>query len=64
MATLIKVKEATKSRLKKFATKRFGDDVGNDATYDTIISVLLKESETKPFDLNKITKLIERGVNK
>jgi len=61
MATLIKVKEHTKARLKKFAVKRFGDDAANDITYDTIVSVLLKEAESKPFDFHKIAKLIERG---
>ncbi len=64
MATLIKVKEHTKTRLKKFAVKRFGDDVGNATTYDAVISVLLKEAESKPFDFNKILKLIEKGAAK
>lgn len=63
MATLIKVKEHTKARLKKFAVRKFGDEVGHDATYDTIISILLKDAESKPaFDLNKVARAIERGV--
>ncbi len=52
MATLIKIKENTKARLKRFAVKRFGDDVGNATTFDAIVSVLLKEAEAKPFDFN------------
>ncbi len=64
MATLIKIKEQTKARLKRFAVKRFGDDVGNATTFDAIVSVLLKEAEARPFDFKKLAKLIERGVSK
>jgi len=62
MSKLIKVKESTKSELKKFAIRRFGEDAGKDITYDTIISILLKDAETKGFDFNKLLKLIEKGV--
>jgi len=43
MATVIKLKDETKRKLKQFAVKKLGDDIGRDVTFDTIVSILLKE---------------------
>lgn len=63
VATLIKVKEHTKARLKKLAIGKFGREIGTDMTYDTIISLLLKEAEKRGFDFAKLIKSLERGVD-